>query len=142
MADWALNGDWSTNGDWEGVAAGPPTPTNVAAVGGTGQITITWDDVVGETGYRVERSVDGISGWTDISGVLPADTVVYIDTPLPAETTRFYRVVAIDGGGESAPSLVVSATTLAAQTGRPVQFQTGCPSLPGNLLVLANNCST
>lgn len=93
-------------------AALPTTPTNPAATAtGADAITVTWDDVGDETGYRVERSPDGSTGWTDVSGTLPADTTSYGDTGLTADTEYFYRVSSVNAVGSSAPSSTVSATT-------------------------------
>lgn len=73
-------------------------------------IVITWSDVTGETGYRIERSTDQIT-WTSL-GVVAADVTLYTDTGLDRHTTYYYRVIAFDAEGESDPSTVVSAETL------------------------------
>ena len=84
----------------------------VAAVA-TGQttVTVTWGNVANETGYRVETSADGSTGWVNRSGSLGADTVTFGDTGLTAATTYWYRVVAFNTNGDSDPSTVVDATT-------------------------------
>jgi large repetitive protein len=73
-------------------------------------IELEWADVEGETGYRIERSVDGESGWVTI-GTTGQDVTEYVDTGLDPQTTYLYRVIAFNDGGASAPSNVVSETT-------------------------------
>lgn len=94
------------------VAAVPDAPTNPAATADSQtQITVTWDDVADETGFRVERSPDGSGSWTDVSGNLAAGTTSYPDTGLTCNTQYFYRVFAFNGDGDSAASSTVNATT-------------------------------
>jgi fibronectin type 3 domain-containing protein len=88
-----------------------PAPANpaVTPVPGTGTaLVLDWDEVVGATGYRVERSLDGIA-WSQIA--LPAAGVLtYTDTGANTFNRYFYRVAGRDASGNSAPSEVVSAT--------------------------------
>jgi hypothetical protein len=108
-------------------ASVPSAPTNPAATAvSASQIDVSWDDVSDETGYRVERSPNGTSGWVDVSGNLAAGTTSYQDTGLTASTQYFYRVIAFNGVGDSTPSSVVSATTQAAPA-------TGTSVLPSSL---------
>jgi hypothetical protein len=81
-----------------------------ATVVSASQIDLLWTDSTGETGYLVERSFDGVSGWTDISGPLAVDSTSYSDTGLAALTTYYYRVSAFSNGG-SVNSNIDSATT-------------------------------
>lgn len=90
---------------------GPATPTAVTALSdSSSSIDVTWIEVDGETGYRVERSFDGASGWTMIATV-GQDVTIYHDAGLSSGATAYYRVVATDASGDSEPSDVVSATT-------------------------------
>ena len=94
------------------VALPPDAPANPAAVAlSASSIRVTWDDVADETGFRVERSADGTTGWTDVSGNLAAGTVLFDDTGLTASTQYFYRVIAFNAVGDSSPSSTVNATT-------------------------------
>lgn len=96
----------------------PDAPTNPNATAQSfSSIQVTWVDVADETGYRVERSDDGSTGWTNVSGALAADTTSYLDEGLDPETQYFYRVVAFNANGDSDPSSVVNATTLAVLVG-------------------------
>lgn len=96
----------------------PDAPTNPDATAQSfSSILITWADVADETGYRVERSDDGSTGWTNVSGNLAADTTSYLDEGLDPETQYFYRVVAFNANGDSDPSSVVDDTTSAVLVG-------------------------
>jgi autotransporter-associated beta strand protein len=98
----------------------PVAPTALAATAVSHQtIDLAWtDNEVGETGYLVERSATAGSGFTQIAS-LPANTTSYSDTSLSANTTRFYRVRAAGGSGNSAYSNVASATTLPTPPAAP-----------------------
>lgn len=92
-------------------AATPASPTAVAAVPGSStELRLTWGDVGRETGYRVERSTDGATGWTTIA-TTGQDATTTIDAGLPSGTTFYYRVFASNGGTDSPPSNIASATT-------------------------------
>jgi hypothetical protein len=87
-----------------------PSATTVTAVAALDTITLSWADVAGETGYRIEVSADGITGWAEI-GTAGQDVTVHTDTSLASGTTYYYRIVATNAAGDSAPSNVVFATT-------------------------------
>lgn len=82
-----------------------------ASAAGESQINLNWGDVTGETGYRIERSVNGISGWVSI-GTNEADDTDFSDAGLSCGETRHYRIIAINSGGDSIPSSTTAATTL------------------------------
>jgi fibronectin type 3 domain-containing protein len=87
-----------------------PAATTVTAVAALDTITLTWIDVGDETGYRIERSPDGATGWAGI-GTAGQGVLVYTDSALAPGTTYYYRIVATNAAGDSAPSNVVFATT-------------------------------
>jgi hypothetical protein len=89
-----------------------PTLTTVPA--SSTEIDLVWNDVSDETGYRIERSADGASGWTAIA-TTGQDVTTYADAGLSPSTTYYYRVIAMNLGGESQPSNESSATTTAAE---------------------------
>jgi hypothetical protein len=97
----------------------PPATTLALTVTSSNQIVLTWSDVASDAGYRVERSIDGGSSWIAVI-TTDHDVISYADDGLEAGTTYTYRVIAINGGGESPPSAAVSATTDAA-AGAPIQ---------------------
>lgn len=104
--------------------AGTSSPSNVVSVTtltaapqglaahsiSAAQVDLTWNDVTSETGFIVERSPDGVSGWTQILTIAAGITHAS-DTGLSADTQYFYRVRAADAGGLSAPGGPVAVTT-------------------------------
>jgi hypothetical protein len=122
-----------TNSDFSNVASAttvPPAPANlVATATSISQISLSWSDVTGETGYLIRRSTDGVT-WSQV-GSTPADAITFIDSGLAMGTTYFYSVLAIGVAGNSESSNVASATT---QTLSP-------PTAPTNVTatVLARN---
>jgi lysophospholipase L1-like esterase len=104
----------------------PATPANLTATSvATSRIDLAWNDVATETGYRVERSANGTSGWAQV-GTTGQNVTSYSDTGLTSATTYFYRVIATNAGGDSPPSAVTSARTAAAADTTP-------PTAPTNL---------
>jgi hypothetical protein len=107
-----------------------PTAPSVTAVAALDTITLTWIDVSDETGYRIERSPDGASGWAGI-GTAGRNVTVHTDSSLAPGTSYYYRIVATNSAGDSPPSEVVSATTETDQTAEPPADGTGTPSPDG-----------
>lgn len=91
----------------------PVAPSNlVATAAGPTQIDLTWDDNSNdENGFKVDRSLDGVGGWANVSGSLALGTETYSDTTVVCETEYFYRVIAFSGEGDSTPSNVDSAVS-------------------------------
>ncbi len=77
-----------------------PPATDVTAVATLDTITLSWTDVTDETGYRVERSLDGVSDWIEIATTGQGVTT-YVNGTLSAGTTYYYRIVATNAGGDS-----------------------------------------
>jgi PKD repeat protein/phosphatidylserine/phosphatidylglycerophosphate/cardiolipin synthase-like enzyme len=97
----------------------PPAPTGlVATASSTSNIGLTWSNVTGESGYRIERSLNSSSGFQDI-GSTQADVTSFQDSGLNAGTTYFYRVLAFNAGGPSGYSNVANATTQTGSTPPP-----------------------
>ncbi|WP_426751115.1 N-acetylmuramoyl-L-alanine amidase [Myxococcus sp. Y35] len=94
----------------------PEAPEAVAALNGTGgTVEVRWalppanPDEEGRdapTGYRVYQSADGL-GWDD--GTDEAGTS--FRTTLPPGTVRYFRVAALNAGGEGFPSATVGVRT-------------------------------
>ena len=80
-------------------------------------IPLTWSpasDNVGVTAYRVYASTDPAVPVTSGNLVGTTTATTYRHGPLPANTTRYYRVVAVDRAGNAGPaSGVVNARTQA-----------------------------
>lgn len=75
------------------------------------RVDLNWTDfATGETGFEIERSADGVSGWT-LAATATADTVTASDTTLSAGTEYFFRVRAVNPTGASPYSNMANATT-------------------------------
>jgi formylglycine-generating enzyme required for sulfatase activity len=100
--------------------SGPPpsAPTGVTALEGNGQATISWTSVAAATSYNVYYSPDMFFSktfGTKIPNIPPQPgTVSYTMASLTNKTAYFFLVTAVNANGESAESLTVSATPLAA----------------------------
>lgn len=93
----------------------PPdgTPNTLDAVTfSSTQIDLTWVDTSSnETEFSLERSLDGLTGWTEIA--TPAtDEESYSDTGLTPGITYYYRILARNLDGDSPYSNIDSATTI------------------------------
>jgi hypothetical protein len=104
----------------------PASPTVIAVPSSSTHVDLSWTDVGSETGYRIEVSLDGGATWNQI-GTQGADVTTFADTGLAPDTTYWYRVIAINAAGESAPSDPVSTTTLADPT-TPSDPPSGAPA--------------
>ena len=84
------------------------------------QINLAWTDpFTGETGYKVERSLNGVTGWVEIASIA-ADSSSYNNTTgLNPNTTYYYRVGGYNAVGTTW-SNVASART-AADSPEPFQ---------------------
>ncbi len=99
-------------------AAATPTgaPAGLVATGtSTTTATLVWADVIGDGGFDVERSTDGVN-WA-VAGTTAADVTTFTDTGLAAGTTYSYRIrglSAADPTVTSAPSAVATTPTITA----------------------------
>ena len=76
-----------------------------------GQIQLDWADNSGnETGFAIERSANGTTGWQEIVLAIE-NTTTYQDTGLAPGTSYFYRVLTYNQNGNSGYSNTASATT-------------------------------
>jgi fibronectin type 3 domain-containing protein len=105
------NSPYSSNANATTQLPIPASPTGLAAAAiSTSQLDLSWSDVSFETTYKIERSLDGSSGWTQI-GTTGANVTTYSDTGLSTSTTYYYRVLASNAAGDSGYSSSASATT-------------------------------
>jgi len=87
-----------------------PTALTATAISST-EIDLAWtDNADNETGYRIETSANGTSGWSTVANIA-ANSVSYSVTGLTVDTLYYYRVFAVNGAGDSTASNVASATT-------------------------------
>jgi uncharacterized protein YunC (DUF1805 family) len=89
----------------------PAAPTSLAArAASSTSVTLTWvDNATNESGYKVERSGDGVV-FTEIAS-LGAGASSYANSGLTARTNYYYRVRAYGSAGNSAYSNTASVTT-------------------------------
>jgi hypothetical protein len=99
-----------------GIAVSPMAPINLGAtVISTSQINLAWSAAQGATGYSVERSANGSTGWAQV-GTTTVGTTTFSNTGLSAGTLYYYRVRATAGSSNSAYSNMVNATTKSNST--------------------------
>lgn len=88
--------------------AAPTLPTLTTV--NNSSLKLGWkDNASNETGFKVERSLDG-AAFTQVA-TTAASVVLFTDTGLLSITKYYYRVRAYNDGGHSAYTTVVSATT-------------------------------
>ncbi|WP_428655570.1 fibronectin type III domain-containing protein [Runella sp.] len=130
----------------------PQPPTLLAATAiSAGQINLSWSDNANdETGFELERSVDGIN-FTKIID-LGANTTSYSNTGLSSSTKYYYHVRAKNSAGNSAYSNIADATTLLGIPGAPTnltavladydQARLTWPALPATVATIVIERST
>lgn len=87
----------------------PPTlnaPSGVTA----SQAVLTWNNVTGNTSYKIERKTGAAGAWGTLF-TTAADAVSYTNTGLTAGTLYYYRISTNNAAGASAVSNEVSTTT-------------------------------
>ncbi|MFC7000019.1 fibronectin type III domain-containing protein [Rufibacter roseus] len=97
----------------------PAAPTGLTATAASSSaITLSWTDASDdETGFEVERSING-TDFTSLASV-GANVVTYQDNSLEASTRYYYRVRATGDQENSAYSNIADATTLEATPAAP-----------------------
>jgi len=90
----------------------PSAPGNLLSTATSSyQANLSWiDSAANETGYKVERSLDGIS-FTEIAFDLPANSTSFQDSGLDGLTEYHYRIRAFNANGNSAYSNTTTVTT-------------------------------
>jgi titin len=91
---------------------------------------LTWTGSSGATSYKIQRSLDGSTSWTQV-GTSTSPTTAFADNGLASGTTYYYRVLASNGGGDSTPSNTANAAT----------NPTTAPSAPTNLTARSSSSS-
>jgi M6 family metalloprotease-like protein len=93
----------------------PNAPSGLAATAnGANSVLLAWtDNADNETGFQVQRSLDGVS-FSTIASISSENVESYDDSSVSPATTYYYQVRAVNSLYESAPSNIDSATTDAA----------------------------
>ena len=113
-------------------------PTNLRAITGNAQVTLSWTASTGATSYHVKRATTSGGPYTQVAA--PTSTS-YTDTAVTNGMTYYYVVSAVDSSGESADSSQVSAALAASATAPTAP--TGLSATAGNAQVaLSWNAST
>lgn len=99
-----------------------PPPTSLTAVPANNSVALTWQPVIGVSGYRVYRA--GPSQLT--TQIAYVTGTAYTDNGVVNGVTYHYTVTAYDGGNESAYSIPVAVT--------PAQPQIPPPAAPSNVV--------
>jgi hypothetical protein len=99
------NGGSSNAADGEAMnvtpGAGPADPSGVAGAVNALTIDVTWtDNATDETGYRIERSLNGADNWS-ILGEVAAGSEIFNDDTVDGSTSYQYRVLALRGPSQS-----------------------------------------
>ena len=124
----AGHSEWSNTARATTEVTVPSRPTGLrvtpSGLRGSGQLLLTWsapsdDGGSAITGYRIERSPNGNTGWIILVPSTNSTTTTYLDTRLRPATTWFYRVSAVNSQGTGPASSVRNAMTTAAPPGPP-----------------------
>jgi C1A family cysteine protease len=96
------------------------------------QVDLTWIDTSAvETGFTIERSPDGSTGWQQI-GLAAVNTQGYSDKTVFCETPYYYRVKSTGAAGDSLYTGPVSALTAACT--QPLDAPAALAAVPGPLI--------
>lgn len=88
----------------------PSTPTNLTATSaGNNDVILGWSGSAGSK-YKIERSADGGSNWTQLADITSGATS-YVDASVASTTAYQFRVRAYNTAGESSYSSTTSITT-------------------------------
>lgn len=112
-------------------SGGLAAPTLTATAISDTQIFLTWTNIVGEDGYSLERSPNGVSGWTVVY-TAAANITSRTDGGLTAATTYYYRVRGFTTGPVYGPySNIANATTFVVPPpGGSLPFEGGTITSP------------
>jgi fibronectin type 3 domain-containing protein len=94
----------------EAIGTPKAAPTNLTAVGGVGQVELSWDAMAGAASYTISRSTSSGGPYSPVGSGISGTT--FTDSTVEGGRTYFYVVVAqVTGGGDSGVSGEASALT-------------------------------
>ena len=106
----AFNGAGESPDSNEAVATPKAAPANVAAIGGVGQVLVSWDAFPNAATYTVSRSTTSGGPYTVVASGVAGTS--HLDTTVAAGRNYYYVVIAqLIGGGDSGQSLQAAALT-------------------------------
>jgi len=119
-SDYASLGQYFISGSLPTTQFPPTAPTGLSASpASASQISLNWsDNSTNENGFTIERSPNGVDGWTEI-GFSASNITTYTDTELVESTTYHYRVAAYNIIGNSGYSNTANARTFALPPAAP-----------------------
>lgn len=88
----------------------PAQVNNVSAILNNSNMDITWTSVNDADTYTVERSDDGLNGWTALDNTITGTS--FSDTTILAQQEYYYRVKAVNVNGDGPYSEVVAGNTV------------------------------
>jgi hypothetical protein len=119
------------------LAQPPPAPSNVRAIAGDSQVTLSWGASNGAAGYRVKRSTTAGGPYTPVATPVASP---YVDVTLTNGITYFYVISAVNVAGESPNSTQVSAVP-DTQNPPPTTFGTWTSVTPSGVDLSSTLCS-
>ncbi|MDE0356362.1 MAG: fibronectin type III domain-containing protein [Gammaproteobacteria bacterium] len=129
----AGEGPWSrvVQATTEVTVPGAPTSLTVVpnGLGGSTELRLNWrapSNTGGSpiTGYSIQWSPSAGGPWRFLVPGPTGTATTYVDKGLPPNTTRYYRVRAVNAQGQGNPSTAVRGTTDAARPDRPRNLRT------------------
>ena len=110
-----------------------------SGVGGSDRILLTWSRPSADgggpvTGYRIQISPNGVTGWVTLVASTSSAATTYLHTGLAPGTTRFYRVAALNAQGQGDYSSAVRGATNAARPGQPQSLRARAAGATGIVL--------
>lgn len=88
----------------------PNAPVINSSVLSSSQILLNWNDVEGETGYKIYRA-DNLGGSYNLITTHPSDSNTFIDNGLAPDEDYCYKIIAYNNDAESVFSNEACATT-------------------------------
>src|SRR5262249_54667715 len=93
--------------------AAPAAPTNLTATGGNAVITLNWSASTGAATYNIYRGAS-TGGEGSVAIATGINSTAFVDYGATNGTTYFYKVSAVNAGGQSGKSNEASATPVAS----------------------------